>query len=142
MTSHYDPKKNCRVGTMDEKQFYKESDKINGAYFKKLIGAWEQKGGTLKWGAGGVGLRCEIKGREVGVCFVAPLYAKKCDRIELSCTPLKKQIGEGKCNKFVEAIRSAAGENVLGSSMISIVEPGKLSASKQNALTKALCTLI
>ena len=142
MTSHYDSKKNCRVGTMDEKQFYKESDKVNGAYFKKLIASWEKAGGTLKWGAGGVGLRGEIDGREAGVCFVAPVYAKKRDRIELSCSPLKKQIGEAKCSKFVEKIRSAAGENVLGSSMISIVEPGKLSASEQNALTKALCALI
>lgn len=39
MTSHYDPKKNCRVGTMDEKQFYAESDDDNGAYFRKLIAA-------------------------------------------------------------------------------------------------------
>lgn len=92
MTSHYDAKKNCRVGTMDEKQFYKESDKVNGAFFKKLIGAWDRKGGTLKWGAGGVGLRCEVGGCEVGVCFVAPVYAKKRDRIELSCTPPKNRL--------------------------------------------------
>ena len=80
MTSHYDPKKNCRVGTMDEKQFYKESDKVNGAFFKRLIGAWDRKGGTLKWGAGGVGLRCEVGGCEVGVCFVTPTDAVNCYR--------------------------------------------------------------
>ncbi len=142
VTSHYDPKKNCRVGTMDEKQFYEESGDVNGAYFRKLIQAWDRSGGALKWGAGGVGLRGEVGGQEVGVCFLAPAYAKKRDRIELSCAPLKKQIGAIRCTKFVETIRTVAGEHVLGASMISIVEPGKLSTSQQHALTRALCALI
>lgn len=142
MTSNYDPEKKCRVGTMDEKQFYKESDDVNGAYFRKLIQAWDRAGGTLKWGAGGVGLRGKIGGREVGVCFLAPAYAKKRDRIELSCAPLKKQIGATRCTEFVETIRTAAAEHVLGASMICIVGPGKLSTRKQHALTKALCASI
>ncbi len=142
MTSHYDPKKNCRVGTMDEKQFYEESGDVNSAYFRKLIQAWDRAGGTLKWGAGGVGLRGEVGGQEVGVCFLAPAYAKKRDRIELSCAPLKKQIGATRCTELVGTIRTVAGEHVLGASMISIVEPGKLSTSQQHALTRALCALI
>ena len=142
MTSHYDPKKNCRVGTMDEKQFYKESGDGNGAYFRKLIQAWARAGGTLKWGAGGVGLRGEVGECEVGICFLAPAYAKKRDRLELSCAPLKKQIGTTRCGEFVEMIRTAAGENVLATSMISIVQPGTLPTSQQHALTRALCALI
>lgn len=30
MPSTYDEKKKCRVGTMDEKQFYSESSQLNG----------------------------------------------------------------------------------------------------------------
>ena len=142
VTSRYDPKKNCRVGTMDEKQFYNESGDVNAAYFRKLTQAWDRAGGTFKWGAGGVGLRGQIGGLEVGVCFLAPAYAKKRDRIELSCAPLKKQIGAAQCNEFIETIRAAAGEHVLGASMISVVEPGGLSTTRQHALTRAFCALI
>ena len=48
MTSRYDSKKKCRVGTMDEKQFYAESDRKNGAYFCDLLKAWQKAGGTLR----------------------------------------------------------------------------------------------
>ena len=53
MPSRYDASKNCRVGTMDERQFYSEADKENGSYFRTLLGAWTKAGGSLKWGAGG-----------------------------------------------------------------------------------------
>lgn len=84
MASPYDSAKKCRVGTMDERQFYSEAANANGAYFKSLIDAWQKKGGSLKWGAGGVGLRSPIGSKEVGICFLAPAYAGKKDRIELS----------------------------------------------------------
>ena len=45
MGSHYDPKQNCRVGTMDEEQFYSESSPENGALFRSLIEAWKKAGG-------------------------------------------------------------------------------------------------
>ncbi len=61
MPSHYDASKNCRVGTMDEQQFYREADKENGACFRALLGAWSKAGGTLElkslivdWGALGM----------------------------------------------------------------------------------------
>ena len=93
MPSYYDDKKKCRVGEMDESQFYRESESVNAAYFKKLIVAWTKAGGLLKWGAGGVGLRGPIDSKETGVCFLAPQFAGKQDRIELACTALVKQIG-------------------------------------------------
>ncbi len=37
MPSHYDATKNCRVGTMDESQFYKEAEKENGACFRTML---------------------------------------------------------------------------------------------------------
>jgi len=80
MTSHYDSAKKCRAATMDEDQFYSEAGKASGRYFGTLIGAREKKGGTLKWGAGGVGLRSSIGGKEVGICFLAPAYLGKKDR--------------------------------------------------------------
>jgi len=40
MASHYDPAKKCRVGTMDEDQFYSEAGKSSGAYFSTLINGW------------------------------------------------------------------------------------------------------
>lgn len=93
MGSHYDPAKKCRVGTMDEKQFYAESDASNGAYFRDLLEAWIKAGGSLKWGAGGVGLRGAVGDREVGICFLAPAFGTKKDRIELTCALLRKQLG-------------------------------------------------
>jgi hypothetical protein len=77
MTSHYDLKKKCRVGTMDENQFYAEANEKTARYFKSLIAGWKKKGGKCKWGAGGVGLRAEVAGKEVGICFLAPTYAGK-----------------------------------------------------------------
>ena len=142
MPSHYDASKNCRVGVMDEKQFYKEADQENGAYFRALLGAWQKSGGTLKWGAGGVGLRGEMKGKEVGFCFIAPAFRGKVDRIELGCAQLKKQLGEAQCNRLVESLRRIASDHVKGQSMISITNPGTLPTSKQKRLTKAFTDLL
>ena len=108
MPSHYDAEKNCRVGTMDEQQFYKEADQENGAYFRTLLGAWKNAGGTFKWGAGGVGLRGDVQGKEVGFCFAAPAFRGKKDRIELACAQLKKQLGEARCDHMVESLRKVA----------------------------------
>ena len=129
MPSHYDEKARCRVGEMDEEQFYTESDEDSGLFFKSLIGAWVKAGGSLKWGAGGVGLRASIRekgkeAKEVGICFLAPSFAGKQDRIELSCAALKKQIGEGAVNALHDGLRTAAGENVKGATMVSVVCPG------------------
>ena len=142
MPSHYDVSKNCRVGVMDERQFYKEVDKENGAYFRALLAAWQKCGGTFKWGAGGVGLRGDVKGKEVGFCFVAPAFRGKVDRIELGCAQLKKQLGEAQCNRLIESLRDVAGEAVKGHSMISITSPGTLPAAKQKALTKVFTDLL
>ena len=142
MASHYDSAKKCRVGTMDGDQFYSEADKANGKYFKALIGVWKKKGGTLKWGAGGVGLRSPIGGREVGICFLAPAYASKKDRIELSLTALAKQIGAPRCEALKTALQKAAGDQMKGASMVSVLEPGGLSATGQKALTTALAKLL
>jgi hypothetical protein len=141
MTSRYDSKKKCRVGTMDDKQFYAESDRKNGAYFRDLLKAWDKAGGTLRWGAGGVGLRAVVDGREIGTCFLAPAFGAKKDRIELSCAPLRKQLGEARCDKLVAALRKAAGDRVAGTSMISIIQPGDLSAAGKKALTRAFTAL-
>ena len=138
MASHYDKAKNCRVGIMDEDQFYAEAGKASGTYFKTLIGTWTKKGGALKWGAGGVGLRTPIKGKEVGICFLAPAYAGKKDRIELSLTVLGKQIGATRCEALKAALQKAAGDQMKGASMVSILDPGGLSASAQKSLTSAL----
>lgn len=142
MPSQFDPKKKCRVGTMDEPQFYSEADEESGAYFRGLMRAWSKAGGTLRWGAGGVSLRGEVDGKEVSVCFLAPQFAGKKDRIELACTTLKKQIGPARSSELEGALRSAAGEQVLGTTMISIVLPGTLPPAKQKALTKALLDLL
>lgn len=142
MASHYDAKKKCRVGTMDEEQFYAECDKPNGAYFRQFLQAWVKAGGSLKWGAGGVGLRGSVDGKDVGICFVAPAYAAKKDRIELGCSSLSKQIGESRCRALQRSLRETAGEHVLGQSMISIVRPGDLPLAKQKALTKLFHGLI
>lgn len=142
MPSHYDASKNCRVGTMDEDQFYKEADQKNGAYFRALLAAWKKSGGTLKWGAGGAGLRGDAKGKDVGFCFVAPAFRGKTNRIELACSQLKKQLGEAKCNDLVESLRQIAGDQVKGQSMISITNPGTLPPAKQKALTKVFADLL
>ena len=101
-----------------------------------------KKGGTLKWGAGGVGLRSEIKGKEVGICFLAPAYAGKKDRIELSLTALAKQIGAPRCESLKAALQKASGDRLKGASMVSILEPGELSAAGQKSLTSALGKLL
>ncbi len=142
MPSCYDPKKKCRVGTMDESQFDSESDKKTGAYFHGLMGTWSKAGGVFKWGAGGVSLRGKVDGKEIGICFLAPQFAGKQDRIELACTTLTKQIGPARAKKLESALRVAAGEQVLGKTMISIVEPGTLSPANQKALTKAFLDLL
>lgn len=142
MPSQYDPAKKCRVGTMDEDQFYAECDKANGAYFRRLLGAWMQSGGALKWGAGGVGLRATIGGKEAGVCFLAPAFGGKKDRIELACTTLAKQIGDARCEKLKKALRGAAGDSVAGTTMLSIIQPGLLSTKGQDALTEVFTGLL
>lgn len=138
MASHFDPAKKCRVGTMDEDQFYSEAGKTNGAYFRALIGAWEKKDGKLKWGAGGVGLRAPIEGKEIGICFLAPAYGNKKDRIELSLTALAKQIGAPRCEALKSALEKAAGDSMKGATMVSILEPGELPPAGQKSLTSAL----
>ena len=142
MPSHYDPQKKCRVGTMDLSQFDNECDKGNKAYFHDLMAAWAKAGGALKWGAGGVSLRGEVGGKEVGVCFLAPQFAGKQGRIELACTTLTKQIGPARAKKMEDGLRSAAGDQLLGKTMLSIVEPGTLPVAKQKALTKAFLDLL
>ena len=99
-------------------------------------------GGELKWGAGGVGLRGELNGKLTGVCFLAPQFAGKKDRIELACTTLAKQIGKVPAKTLEDAIRAAAGDLAMGKTMISVVQPGSLSAPRQRALTKAFTDLL
>ena len=141
MASRYDAKKKCRVGTIDEEQFYAESDRNNGAYFRALLQAWAKAGGVLRWGAGGVGLRAVVDGREIGICFLAPGFRGKKDRIELACASLRKQLGAARCDELVATIRKAAGDRVAGNSMISIIQPGDLSAGGKKALTRAFTAL-
>ena len=142
MASHYDEAKKCRVGTMDEPQFQAESDAENGRYFRDLIAAWQKAGGGLKWGAGGVSLRGPVDGKDVSVCFLAPKFAGKQDRIELACTTLTKQIGVTRASGLDDTLRAAAGDHVLGKSMISVVRPGALSPASQKALTQAFLDLL
>ena len=142
MPSYYDPKKTCRVGMMDESQFYEECSKETGLYFRALIAAWSNAGGVLKWCAGGVGLRGKVDGKDVSVCFLAPQFAAKQDRIELACTTLTKQIGPARTAALENTLREAAGELVLGKTMISIVQPGTLPAASQKALSRAFLDLI
>ena len=142
MPSYYDASKNCRVGMMDEAQFYSEAGAESRAYFKALLAAWGKAGGTLKWGAGGVGLRGEVKGKEFGFCFVAPAFRSKTDRIELGCSQLEKQIGEPRCRTLVDSLRDAAGDQCKGQSMISIMDPGSLPVAKRKSLTKAFTDLL
>ena len=142
MASHYDEAMKCRVGTMSQEQFDSECEPDSRACFRSLMAAWTKAGGELKWGAGGVGLRGKIGGKEAGVCFVAPQFAGKKDGIELACTTLMKQIGEARAKALEVAIRAAAGELALGKTMISVVRPGSLPAAKQRALTKAFTDLL
>ena len=141
MASHYDQEKKCRVGTMDENQFYAETTVANRAFFKSLIAACEAQGGSLKWGAGGVGLRMLFDGAVVGVCFLAPSFAGKKDRIELSLTALAKQIGERRCQDLKRALSLAAGDHLLGATMVSLVDPGELSKAGQDAVKTAFAAL-
>jgi len=141
MPSHYDAKKNCRVGTMDEEQFFSECDPKSGAFFRDLLQAWSSAGRQLRWGAGGVGLRAIIDGREIGICFLTPAFRGKKDRIELTCASLRKQFGDTRCENLVAALRKAAGDRVAGTSMISIIQPGDLPATAQKALSRALTAL-
>lgn len=142
MTSHYDQGKKCRVGTMDQEQFYDECEPQHRPFFQALIAAWTKAGGELKWGAGGVGFRGELDGKMTGVCFLAPQFAGKKDRIELACTTLAKQLGKVRAKTLEEAIRAAAGELAMGNTMISVVLPGSLPAPRQRALTKAFIDLL
>lgn len=142
MASYYDPEKKCRVGTMDESQFYSECQTKNGEYFRNLIQDWSKAGGGFKWGAGGVSLRGVVGGKDVSICFLAPQFASKQDRIELTCATLKKQIGTERSDELENGLRSAAGEQVLGKTMISVVQPGTLPNVKQKALTKAFLDLL
>lgn len=141
MASYYDEAKRCRVGTMDEPQFHAECGAANAQFFRGLLAAWVKAGGTTKWGAGGVGLRGAIDGKETGICFLAPQFAGKKDRIELACVALAKQIGAPRMKKLEADLRKAAGDQALGKTMISIVEPGTLPAAGQKALTGVLCGL-
>jgi hypothetical protein len=127
---------------MDEAQFYAECDEANGPYFRRLLAAWAKAGGSLKWGAGGVGLRGSVDGKDVGFCFVAPRFAGKKDRIELGCATLAKQIGDARCKQLQQALRDAAGDRVAGTSMISIIEPGLLTKAGQDALTQVFTKLL
>ncbi|MBI3408294.1 MAG: hypothetical protein HY040_08050 [Planctomycetes bacterium] len=143
MASFYDEKAKCRVGEMDADQFYAECDEDTGPFFKSLMTAWTKAGGSLKWGAGGVGLRVSLGGKakdakEVGVCFLAPKYAGKQDRIELACTTLAKQIGQSAMKLLNDKLREAAGEQVKGATMISVVCPGQLPPKSQKAVIEAL----
>ncbi|MFQ5525225.1 MAG: hypothetical protein ACE5GX_03090 [Thermoanaerobaculia bacterium] len=142
MPSYYDPAKNRHVGAMDEHQFYREADPVNAAYFEELLGRWTADGGQTKWGAGGVGLRASVEGNDTGICFLAPAFGKKKDRIELSLTPLAKRIGVQACAALKASLREAAGTRFKGSSMVSIVEPGELTKSEQSALSAALCRFL
>lgn len=145
MPSVYDERAKCRVGEMDEAQFFAESDPDNGAFFAVLMKAWTEAGGRIRWGAGGAGLRATGSGpggKEVGVCFLAPKYAGKQDRVELSCTPLKKQIGEDAVDALHAGLRSAAGTSVKGTTMVSVVCPGRLPAKAQRAVIDSLLATV
>jgi hypothetical protein len=142
MPSYYDPAKKCRAGTMDEAQFQAEADPKSASFFATLIAAWVKAGGSLRWGAGGVSLRGSIGGNEIAICFLAPQFAGKKDRIELACATLAKQIGAARLEALEQALRSAASSHVLGKSMISVVEPGLLPSTGQRALIKAFLDLM
>jgi hypothetical protein len=142
MASRYDQAKKCRVGTMDEPQFYAEASQANGTYFRSLMAEWKKRGGTFQWGAGGLGLRAGVEGKQIGVCFLAPVFAGKKDRIEMSLTILGKQIGAARCAALKAALEKAAGTHLKGTSMVSIVEPGDLPDSGRKGVSDALLALL
>lgn len=142
MPSYYDEKAKCRVGTMDEDQFYRECAGTSASFFREMMATWLKAGGALKWGAGGVSLRGAVGGKETGICFLAPQFAGKKDRIELACTTLAKQLGKDRLGVLEKSLRQAAGERVLGKTLISIVEPGTLAAAGQKALRQAFLHLL
>jgi len=142
MPSYYDPVKKCRAGTMDEAQFRAEADPRSASFFATLIDAWTKAGGRLRWGAGGVSLRGSVGGTEIAVCFLAPQFAGKRDRIELACATLTKQMEPARLEELQAALRAAASEHVLGKSMISVVDPGLLPPASQSALAKAFLDLL
>ena len=126
---------------MGASQFYSDCHAGSTEYFRSLIEAWLKAGGAFKWGAGGVSLRGAVADKEVSVCFLAPQFAGKQDRIELACTTLTKQIGPARSDGLENSPRYAAGEQVFGRTMMSIVQPGTLPNAKQKALTKAFLDL-
>ena len=142
MPSTYNPLHKCRVGTMDEAQFRAECDPRSALFFAALIEAWTAAGGTLRWGAGGVGLRGTVDGKELAVCFLAPQFAGKRDRIELACASLAKQMNAGRLEALRNALRQSAAEHLLGTSMLSVVDPGALPPADQRALIDAFLDLI
>ena len=142
MPSYYDEKAKCRVGTMEENQFYAECESESAPYFREMIASWVKSGGSLKWGAGGVSLRGAVDGKEISICFLAPQFAGKKDRIELACTTLGKQMGKDRLSDLEKSLRLTADEHVLGKTMISIVEPGVLTPTKQKALRQAFVSLL
>jgi hypothetical protein len=141
MPSRYDEPKKCRVGTMDDAQFDTECQAENRKSFRAILAAWTKAGGSLEWGAGGVGPRGRVDGKEVGVGFLAPAFAGKPDRIELALTQLGKAIGQARCERLADALRAAAGEAYRGQTMVAIVEPGKLKDGGR-ALTQTFCGLL
>jgi hypothetical protein len=140
--SYYDPEKKCRAGVMDEAQFHAECGPESGPFFRGLLGRWAAEGGAFRWGAGGVGLRGVVAGKEVAVCFFAPRYGGKQDRIEFSCSALVKLLGQGRNDELMAAVRSAAGGSALGKTMVSVVRPGSLTEERQAALAEALLALL
>ena len=68
-------------------------------------------------------------------------YAGKKDRIEFSLTVLGKVIGVPRCEALKVALQKAAGDQLTGTSMVCVVEPGKLSVAAQKAVTGSLVGL-
>lgn len=84
--------------------------------------------------------RCRAE--EVSICFLAPQFGGKQDRIELACTALAKQVGETSVKRLQTALRAAAGDQVRGTTMVGVIQPGTLGAAQQAVLTKALTSLL
>ena len=77
-------------------------------------------------------------GNEVGVCFLAPKFAGKQDRVELACATLAKQIGAEAVKTLSDALRKAGGDQVKGTTMISLLRPGDLSHKSQKDVMASL----